>query len=67
MISEGKAGEGSVGCKGRDGADCVSVRGVSLFPLDPRAIVILISTFACSLDDKKWNNDPKEVDEILMS
>lgn len=66
VISDGKAGKGSVGCDDCDGAGGVPVRAVVPFPLDPRAIVTVVS-IACCLADEKRNNDLKKADESLMS
>lgn len=43
MILEGDNGKGREGCEGCEGAEDVSVHGVLPFPLDPRAIVAVVS------------------------
>lgn len=53
VTSEGEEVEASAGCKG---ADDVSVGGAFPFPPNPRAIVTVVSIFACCLAEENWNN-----------
>lgn len=65
---EGEDGKASEGCEGCKGPVDVSVRGVFLpFPLDPRAIVIVLSIITCCLAEGKWNKALIEGDESLIS
>lgn len=64
VTSDGEDVEVSEGCKG---AEDVSVRGVFPFPPNPRAIVTVVSIFACCLAEEKWNKALIEADENLIS
>lgn len=67
VTSESKDSKDSEGCEEYKGPIDVSVRGIFLpFPLDPRAIIIVISIFTCCLAEKKWNKALIEADESLI-
>lgn len=68
MTSEGEDRKDSERCEACKGSVEVSLCGVVLpFPLDRRAIVIVLSIFTCCFAEKIWNKPLIEADESLIS